>query len=63
MNPLNKILTGVDKLGLVADLQVMEDRSIIQEGQVGHVLTFLKLGRVDLTNLSRRKNFFLKMGK
>jgi hypothetical protein len=51
---------GVDELGFVTDLQVVEDRGIIQEGQVGHVFTFLKLGRVDLPNLLRWKNFFLK---
>jgi hypothetical protein len=42
----------------------VEDRSVIEEGQVGHVLTFLKLGRIDLPNLFRRKDFFLeKMNK
>ena len=54
------ILTGVDKLGLVAHLQVVEDRGIVEESQVGHVLAFLKLGRVDLANLGRRKDFFLE---
>jgi len=38
---------GVDKLGLVACLQVPEDRGIIKEGQVDHVLNLLKLGRVN----------------
>ena len=51
---------GVDKLGLEADLQVVEDRGVIEEGQVGHVLTLLKLGWVDLSNLSRWEDFFLK---
>jgi hypothetical protein len=54
------ILTGMNKLGLVASLQVVEDRCIIEIGQVDHVITFLKLGRVDLTNLSRWESFFLK---
>jgi hypothetical protein len=44
------MLTGVDELGLVAALQVVEDRSIIKVGQIHHVITLLKLGRVDLTN-------------
>merc|ERR1719270_1179328 len=43
---------GVDKLGLVTGLQVPEDGSIIEEGQVDHVLDFLKLWRIDLANLS-----------
>jgi len=51
---------GVDELGFVTDLQVVEDRGIIQESQIGHVLAFLKLGRVDLANLSRWKDFFLQ---
>merc|ERR1712012_1100676 len=43
---------GMDHLGLVSGLQVPEDRSIIEEGQVDHVLNLLKLGRIDLANLS-----------
>merc|ERR1719245_2698315 len=43
---------GVDKLGLVTGLQVPEDRSIIKEGQVDHVLNLLELGWVDLSTLS-----------
>merc|ERR1719443_1191546 len=43
---------GVDHLGLVTGLQIPEDRSIIKEGQVDHVLNLLKLGRIDLANLS-----------
>merc|ERR1719270_3207838 len=42
---------GVDHLGLVTSLQVPEDRSIIEEGQVDHVLALLKLGWIDLANL------------
>merc|ERR550519_2229927 len=38
---------GVDQLGLVASLQVPEDRGVIKIGKVDHVLAFLKLGRVD----------------
>jgi hypothetical protein len=51
---------GVDEPGLEADLQVVEDRGIIEISQVGHVLTFLELGRVDLANLFGLENFFLK---
>ena len=44
---------SVDQLGLETNLQVVEDRGIIQERQVGHVFTLLELGWVDLTNLLR----------
>ena len=53
-------LTGVDELGLEAHFQVMEDRGIIEESQVSHVFAFLKLGRVNLANLSRWEDFFLE---
>merc|ERR1719266_2414346 len=43
---------GVDHLALVAGLQVPEDASIVEEGQVDHVLALLELGRVDLAHLS-----------
>merc|ERR1719270_1242960 len=42
----------MDHLGLVTGLQIPEDRSIIEEGQVDHVLDLLKLGRIDLADLS-----------
>ena len=51
---------GVDELGLEADLQVVEDGGVIQVSQVSHVLAFLKLWRVDLSNLLRLEHFFLK---
>ena len=37
----------MDHLGLVAGLQVPEDRGIVEVGQVDHVLALLKLRRVD----------------
>jgi hypothetical protein len=45
--------TGVsmDQLALVAGLEIPEDGSVIEESQVDHVLAFLKLGRIDLSNL------------
>merc|ERR1711970_1616738 len=43
---------GVDELGLVASLQVPEDRSVVEVGQVDHVLALLKLGRVDTPDLA-----------
>ena len=41
----------MDHLGLVAGLQVPEDGRVVEEGQVDHVLAFLKLGWVDPANL------------
>ena len=43
---------GVDHLGLVSGLQVPEDRRIVEEGQVDHVLALLKLWGVDTTNVT-----------
>ena len=54
-----KARVGVDKPGLEPDLQVVEDGSVIEVGQVGHVLTLLELGRIDLTNLIILEDFFL----
>merc|ERR1719412_967422 len=47
-----KTRVSMDQLALVASLQIPEDRSIVEEGQVDHVLALLELGRVDLANLS-----------
>ena len=52
---------GVDELGLEADLQVVEDRGIIQVSQVSHVLALLKLGRVDLAKFFSFEHFFLSI--
>ena len=41
----------IDQLGHISGLQVPEDRGLIEEGEVRHVVTLLKLGRVDLGNL------------
>ena len=41
----------MDHLGLVASLQVPEDRSIVKESEVDHVLALLELGRVDPAHL------------
>jgi len=58
-NNTEETRVGVDKLCLKADFQVVEDRGIIEISQVSHVLTLLKLGRVDLSNLGRWEDFFL----
>ena len=42
----------MDKLSLVSGLQVPEDRSVVEVGQVNHVLALLKLGRVHAPNLA-----------
>ena len=54
-----KARIGVDHLRLVAGLQVPEDRGVIEEGQVDHVLASLKLGWVDPTHLTLRVNHLL----
>ena len=41
---------GVNELCLISGLQIPEDRCIIQESEVSHVLTLLKLRRVDLAD-------------
>jgi hypothetical protein len=50
----------VNQLGLVATFQVMEDRSIIEIGQIDHVIALLKLRWVDLANLIGLEGFFLE---
>ena len=50
---------SVNKLGLIPCLQIPENRSIIEKSQIGHVLTLLKLGWVDLTKLFRFISSFL----
>ena len=42
---------GVDELGLVAGLEIPQDGRVIEVRHVGHVLTLLHLGRVDLLEL------------
>lgn len=41
----------VDEFGVVTLLQVVEDRSIVEVSQIGHVFGFLILGRVHLLQL------------
>jgi hypothetical protein len=50
----------VDELALVAALQVVEDGSVVEIGQVDHVVALLELRRVHLTDLSRWEGFFLQ---
>lgn len=50
MSPL-RTESYVDELGVVTLLQVVEDRSIVEVGQIGHVFGFLILGRVHLLQL------------
>ena len=49
----------MDHLGLVPGLQVPEDRRVVEEGQVDHVLAFLELGRVNSANFSLLMDEFL----
>merc|ERR1719480_769664 len=41
----------MNHLGLVASLQVPEDRSIIEESQVDHVFAFLELWWIHFSNI------------
>ena len=45
----------MDHLGLVASLQVPEDRGIIEEGQINHVFALLEFGWVNSTHISSFK--------
>jgi hypothetical protein len=45
---------------LVASLEVPEDGAIVEEGEVGHVLALLELGRVDLPQLGRLELLLLQ---
>ena len=42
----------MDKLSLVSGLQVPEDRSVVEVGQVDHVLALLELWRVDASDFA-----------
>ena len=42
----------MDHLRGIASLQVPEDGSVVEEGQVDHVLALLKLGRIHSANLT-----------
>ena len=41
---------GVDQLVLVPDHRVPQDASVTEEGEIGHVLGAVELGRVDLAD-------------
>jgi len=45
-----KFCTHINPVADVSGPEVVQDGSLRQIGQVGHVLTFLKLGRVSLVN-------------
>ena len=45
---------GVDQLVLVPHHRVPENAGVAEEGQVGHVLGAVELGRVDLANLPEK---------
>ena len=50
MLTFSDVKTHVDKFGLVSRPQIVEDRGLVEVGEVGHVLTLLKLGRVHLAD-------------
>ena len=43
--------THVDKAGTVSALQVVENRSLVQVGHVGHIVDLLVFGRVHLLDV------------
>ena len=49
-NKAEKARVGVDQLVLVPHHGVPEDAGVAEEGEVGHVLGAVKLGRVDLAD-------------
>ena len=58
-NNTEQARVGVDQLSLIPSFQVPIDRSIIEEGQVGHVLALLELWWIDLTKFMRLVGSFL----
>ena len=50
---------GVDKFSLESNVQIMEDRCIIEIGQICHVFNLFKLPRVDLANFGGLEDLFL----
>jgi hypothetical protein len=59
---LNGVQNGsyVDEFGLVSGLEVPQDRRLVEEREVGHVLAFLKLGRIHLSDLLGLEGLFLR---
>ena len=52
---------GVDQLRLIASLQVPEYGSVVEIGQIDHVLAFFKLENREFESLPILQNFLLKM--
>ena len=50
---------GVDKFGLESNVQIVEDRCIIEIGQICHVFNLFKLPWVDLTDFGGFEDLFL----
>ena len=55
----NEGKTHVDKFSLVSGLQVVEDRGLVEVSEVGHILTLLELGRVNLLDLFSLEHFLI----
>ena len=54
---------GVNLENLVAGSQVVEDTSLVQDGQVGHVFLLLELGGIAVENFGLGQIFGLCGGK
>ena len=53
---------GVDQLVDISDLQIPENRGVIEIGQIGHILAAVELGGVDLTHLVLLVHLLLQTG-
>ena len=46
-------ITYVDQISLVPHVQVVDHRSLIQMGELGHVVCLIEFGRIDFVNALR----------
>ena len=60
-NNHKKTTVGVDQLGLVPSLQVPKYGSVVEIGQIDHVLAFFKLENREFESLPILQNFHLKV--
>ena len=60
-NDTKKAGVGVNQLCLVSNFKIMKDRCVIKICEVRHILTFLKLWWIDLTDVCSLENLFLQL--
>ena len=56
----NRICTYVNVAGCVTSTEVVQDRSLVEVGQVSHVFNFLELWRIHLLNRILFNGFLLQ---